>query len=83
MKRWKKDGYRVEIIYLTLPSPRIALSRIAARVQQGGHEIPKVDAVRRYRRSWKNFKGLYQPIADGWMIYDNSGDKAILIEEGP
>lgn len=83
LQRWKKNGYRVEIIYLALPSSRIALRRIASRVQQGGHGIPKADVVRRFRRSRENFKGIYQPIADAWMIYDNSGDKAILIEEGP
>jgi len=44
LKRWKKAGYRIEIIYLTLPSPGIALRRIASRVQQGGHGIPKADA---------------------------------------
>jgi predicted ABC-type ATPase len=83
LKRWKKAGYRIEIIYLNLNSTRIALRRIAARVQQGGHGIPKADAVRRFRRSWSNFKRIYQPIADAWMIYNNSGGKAILIEEGP
>ncbi len=84
LKRWKKKaGYRVEIIYLKLPSSRIALIRIAARVQQGGHAIPKSDVVRRFQRSWPNFKRAYQPIADAWMIYDNSEDKPILIEEGP
>lgn len=83
LKRWKKAGYRVEIIYLTLSFLEIALRRIAFRVQQGGHDIPKKDATRRFRRSSDNFRGIYQPIADAWMIYDNSGDKAILIEEGP
>jgi predicted ABC-type ATPase len=83
LERWKKVGYRIEIMYLTLRSTRIALRRIAARVQQGGHGIPKADAVRRFRRSSSNFKSIYQPIADAWMIYDNSGDQAILIEEGP
>ncbi len=83
LKRWKMAGYRVEIIYLMLPSSRIALRRIASRVKQGGHRIPKADVVRRFRRSRENFKGIYQPIADAWMIYDNSGDQAILIEEGP
>ena len=83
LKLLKAAGYRIEIIYLTLPSTRIALRRIALRVQQGGHGIPKTDAVRRFRRSWENFKRIYQPIADAWMIYDNSGDKPILIEEGP
>lgn len=82
LKRWKRAGYRVEIIYLTLSSSRIALRRIASRVQQGGHPIPKADAVRRFRRSWANFKQIYQPIADAWLIYDNSGEKPILIEEG-
>jgi len=28
-------------------------------------------------------KELYQPIADAWMVYDNSGDKPELIEKGP
>ena len=83
LKRWKEAGYRIEIIYLTLPSPDMALRRIALRVQQGGHGVPKVDVLRRFQRSWRNFKGLYQPIADAWMVYDNSGDKPELIEEGP
>ena len=83
LKRWKGAGYRIEIIYLTLPSSRIALRRIASRVQQGGHGIPRTDVVRRFRRSWENFKTIYQAIADVWMIYDNSGSKPELIEEGP
>jgi predicted ABC-type ATPase len=82
LKRWKAAGYRVEIIYLSL-SLELALHRIAARVQQGGHRIPKADAVRRFRRSWENFGAMYQPIADGWAVYDNDGDKPVLIEQGP
>src|SRR5688572_30250265 len=30
LKRWKASGYRIEITYLRLPSPRLALLRIAA-----------------------------------------------------
>ena len=33
LKLLKAAGYRIEIIYLTLPSTRIALRRIALRVQ--------------------------------------------------
>ena len=83
LRRWKEAGYRIEIIYLTVPSPDIALRRIAVRVQQGGHGIPKEDVVRRFQRSWENFERLYQPIADAWMVYDNSGDKPELIEQKP
>ena len=38
LKKWKMEGYRIEIVYLKLPSPRIGLNRIAARVRQGGHD---------------------------------------------
>ena len=41
LKRWKKCGYAIEIIYLALPSAEVALRRIALRVQQGGTEFPK------------------------------------------
>jgi predicted ABC-type ATPase len=40
LKRWKAAGYRIEIVYLRLHSPRLALRRIAARVKQGGHNVP-------------------------------------------
>lgn len=83
LKRWKIAGYRIEIIYLTLPSPRLALRRIAARVRQGGHDVPKNDVLRRFRRSWENFDALYRPLADAWTIYDNAGGKPKLIDRGP
>ena len=83
LKRWKAAGNRIEIIYLTLPSPEIALHRIAMRAQQGGHGIPKEDVVRRFQRSRENFERFYQPIADAWMVYDNSGDKPKLIKQKP
>ena len=86
MKRIKvmKDvGYHVEIIYLRLASPRLALRRIAARVQQGGHDVPKSDALRRFSRSWRNFETRYRPLADAWAVYDNSSKPPKLIESGP
>ena len=83
LERWKKAGYRIEIIYLTLPSVEIALSRIAARVRQGGHGVPKPDVLRRSQRSWSNFQSLYRPLADWWWIYDNSRERPKLVEQGP
>ena len=83
LERLKEAGYRIEIIYLRLSFPEIAVRRIEFRVQQGGHDVPRKAATRRFHRSWDNFRNIYQDIADAWMIYDNSGNKAILIEEGP
>jgi predicted ABC-type ATPase len=82
LKRWKMLGYRIEIIYLALTSPDVALMRIAARVRQGGHNVPKREVLRRFERSWLNFRNIYQPLADQWRVYDNSAEMPRLLEEG-
>jgi len=83
IKRWKAAGYRIEMIFLHLPSPRLALRRIAARVKQGGHNVPRVDVLRRFGRGWRNFQTVYRPLADAWAVYDNSGGVPRLLERGP
>ncbi|MBA5867418.1 MAG: Zeta toxin family protein [Nitrospira sp. CR1.3] len=80
LRRWKQQGYRIEIVFLLLPSVGIALQRIGARVRQGGHDVPRGDVIRRFDRSWRNFKTLYRPIADRWAVYDNSGDAPRFLE---
>jgi predicted ABC-type ATPase len=65
----KELGYHVEIIYLQLASPRLALKRIAGRVLQGGHNVQKADVLRRFYRSWHNFQTVYRPPADAWAVY--------------
>jgi predicted ABC-type ATPase len=83
LKRWKTAGYRIEITYLRLPSPLLALRRIAARVQQGGHNVPRADVLRRFERGWINFSRHYRPLADRWEVYDNSQPTPRLLEIGP
>jgi predicted ABC-type ATPase len=83
LQRWKRAGYRIEIVYLRLASPRLALRRIAARVKQGGHDVPPGDVLRRFDRGWVNFDRVYRPLADAWAVYDNSGPRPILVETGP
>jgi predicted ABC-type ATPase len=81
LKRWKATGYRIEILFLRLSSAQIGLRRIAARVAQGGHDVPARDVLRRFRRGWTNFKNLYRPIADAWAVYDNLGSTPVLTGE--
>ena len=50
LRKWKTAGYRVEMIFLQLSSPKMALYRVAARVKQGGHDVPKKDILRRFDR---------------------------------
>jgi predicted ABC-type ATPase len=83
LKRWKAAGYRIEITYLRLPSPLLALRRIASRVRQGGHNVPRADVLRRFTRGWMNFEKVYRPLADAWAVYDNSGATPRLLDQGP
>jgi predicted ABC-type ATPase len=82
-RRWKAAGYRIEIIFLRLPSPRLALRRVAARVKQGGHHVPPADVRRRFVRGWDHFQTDYRLLADAWAVYDNSGEISRLLEQAP
>jgi len=55
LKQWKAAGYRIEMIFLRLPSPQLAVRRVAARVRQGGHNVPRADILRRFDRSWIHY----------------------------
>jgi predicted ABC-type ATPase len=83
LRRWKAAGYRIEMVFLRLCSPELALRRVAARVRQGGHDVPSADVLRRFARGWRNFQEAYRPLADAWTVYDNSGDTPRLLEAKP
>jgi predicted ABC-type ATPase len=83
LKRWKAAGRRIEIVYLRISSPQLALRRIAARVKQGGHNVPRRDVLRRFTRSWNNFEWHYRLLAHAWSVYDNSGVVPVLLDQGP
>ena len=59
----------------------LAISRVQARVEQGGHDVSEPVIRRRFVKSWTNFTNLYRPLGDRWAIYDNSGPEPLLIEE--
>ena len=83
IEAWKASGYHIEIAFLRLASPKVALRRIANRVRQGGHDVPREDVERRFIRGWENFENVYKPLATAWTIYDNSGQTSRLKDRGP
>jgi predicted ABC-type ATPase len=83
IRAWKARGYRIEIVYLQLVSPEIALKRIAARVKEGGHDVPGTDVRRRFVRSWRNFGNVYRPLCDAWWIFDANRRPPILLQKHP
>ncbi len=80
LKKWKTAGYRIEIIFLRLSSVQIALHRVAMRVKQGGHHVPRPDVIRRFKRGLDNFEKSYHQLADSWAMYDNTGVSPRLLE---
>jgi predicted ABC-type ATPase len=73
-------GYEVSLYFLTLPSPEMAILRVAARVRQGGHSIPESVIRRRYAAGLTNFETIYKFEVDRWAKFDNLGDRPVLIE---
>jgi predicted ABC-type ATPase len=74
-------GYRVTLFFLWLPSPEIAVARVARRVRQGGHHVPPDVVHRRYHAGLRNMRHLYLPLADVILIVDNSDDGGSVIAE--
>jgi len=79
---WRAAGYYVKLIFLSLSSAGLAVDRVAARVAQGGHDVPEVVIRRRFDAGLRNFEGLYQELVDSWVLYDNSGPAPRLITSG-
>lgn len=80
--RWRQLGYEVKLFFLRLPSPEMAIARVAARVAQGGHGVPEVVIRRRFFAGQRNFALIYKPLVDSWILYENSGEIPLIIEAG-
>ncbi len=77
---WQRLGYQVKLWFLSLPNEDSAVSRVAHRVQQGGHNIPEDVIRRRFRAGLANFHDRYSKAVDSWVLYDNYGIEPKLID---
>jgi len=66
-----ETGYQFHLMFLWLPSPDIAVARVAERVRLGGHDVPQATIRRRYRAGIRNFFELYQA---NWLLVANFRD---------
>ncbi len=81
LRECKAKSWRVTLLFLWLTSPQAALDRVARRVRQGGHGVPRDVVVRRYWAGLINLRHLYLPLADVAAIYENSDEGRTLIAE--
>ena len=77
---WQALGYQVKLWFLSLPNEEIAVSRVARRVLQGGHNIPEDVIRRRFKAGLENFHERYSKIGNSWAFYDSSGMHPKLID---
>ena len=75
----RSEGWRVELIYLALPSVELAKRRVAERVRHGGHDIPPADLERRWSRSLDNFFDEYVHLADRAVCYCNADVAPVVV----
>ncbi|WP_217994461.1 AAA family ATPase [Vreelandella jeotgali] len=74
VRRLVDRGWRVELVYLALPSAEMSRLRVAERVSHGGHLIPLKDIQRRFPRSLYNLLMLYAPSVSRARCFMNAGD---------
>ena len=82
VKYAQSEGYEVTVLYFWLNSPDLAVERVKARVAAGGHNIPEPTIRRRYVVGLHYFFNDYIPIADRWILADNSEIPFKVIAEG-
>jgi len=52
IRQWQESGYRIKLIFLSLPDVEIAVERVKIRVAQGGHDVD--EPVNQFSRSFQN-----------------------------
>lgn len=81
VRRLQTAGWRVELIYLGLPSMEMSKLRVAERVAHGGHSIPVADIERRFARSLGNLLNSFSTQVDACRCFMNSDASPELVFE--
>ena len=77
--RLRAAGWRVDLIYLALPSVEMSRLRVAERVAHGGHAINEADIVRRFPRCLRNLLQDYAGAVDKTTCLLNSGPSPDIV----
>lgn len=78
VSRAHECSYNVVLLFFWLPSPEMAVIRVAKRVSEGGHNIPTETIYRRYWLGLQNFFNIFTPIVDSWMFFDNENKSHLI-----
>lgn len=78
MRDASATGYKVNLVYVGIPSANASAFRVSERVAGGGHDVAREDTDRRYPRTMGNLP-LAMAIADRSFVFDNSGERHRLV----
>lgn len=76
----QRRGYRTYLYYICTDDPVISAARIANRVSQGGHDVPRPLVEDRYRRSLALLPRAIR-LSSRAYLFDNSGTAPRFIAE--
>jgi predicted ABC-type ATPase len=81
VERLRQQGWRVELIYLALPSAEMSAMRVAERVTHGGHNIPLTHIRRRFPRSLRHLLHDFSHRVDRCTCFMNHAAHPVLVFE--
>ena len=71
IEKVKENGFLVNLYYIGLNSPELAIERVKSRVANGGHGIPE-DVIRKRYEASLDMLTRVAPLCDFVVVYDNS-----------
>lgn len=77
-----QKGFKVQLVFFWLPNPVQAVERVAVRVREGGHDIPRDVILRRYSSGINNLFNIYMDIVDSWIVVENYNTPRTVIADG-
>lgn len=77
-ERAKVLGFELRLFYVGLQRVALSVERVALRVSDGGHDVPRADLFRRFDRSVANLARAIH-LADRAYVLENSGLERRLV----
>ena len=67
----REAGFRIIVFHLTLASAELAIARVEARIEEGGHPVPEEKIRQRFERNGPLIREAAL-LADRAMVFDAS-----------
>ncbi len=80
IKEAKRKGFRTYLYFISTDDPKINLTRISSRVQEGGHDVPPDKIISRFPRCLENVAPAL-PFLNRAYFFDNTGTDIRFIAE--